>query len=34
MRLKNSIILVVIFILLGAYVYFVEIKKHEKDEHR
>lgn len=32
MRLKNSIILVVIFILLGAYVYFVEIKKHEKDE--
>jgi hypothetical protein len=32
MRLKNSIILVVIFILLGAYVYFVEIKKHEKDQ--
>lgn len=32
MKLKNTLILLVIFIILGAYVYFVEIKKHRKDE--
>ncbi len=32
MKLRNSLIFLVIFIILGAYVYFVEIKKHRKDE--